>query len=211
MGRDFGVMSHGMADAGKRDLFHAADGDSRRSNTMKRTRKFLRKRFCMLTAAILTGLSALPSHAFADTVDVPVETVYHNGKKFAEISFFPKDVGLGKEGDWFVDPSKYTPSVKLEKATVTAAEYWADIIGDGAKNKDAWTIYLNTNEEKNAGAGSYSYRATGDKNNFLKHEAFIKDQLQDGKEFLVIDQKYLDEHGNKLATGDYGFSEITVG
>ena len=178
---------------------------------MKRTRKFLRKRFCMLTAAVLAGLSALPSYAFAATVDV--ETVYHNGKKFAEISFFPYEVGLGNsdDDDWFVNPSKYTPSAKLEKATVSAAEYWADIIGDGAKNKDAWTIYLNTNEEKNAGAGSYSYRATGEKDIILKHEAFIKDQLQDGKELLVIDRKYLDEHGNKLAAGDYGFSEITVG
>lgn len=168
----------------------------------------------MLTAAVLAGLSALPSDALADElVDVPVETVYHNDKKFAEISFFPFNTGLGKDDDWFVDPSKYTPSVKLEKATVSAAEYWADIIGDGAKNKDAWTIYLNTNEDNSSGAGaaSYSIRATGNKNTFLRHEAFIKDQLQDGKELLVIDQKYLDEHGNMLAAGDYGYSEITVG
>ena len=171
-----------------------------------------RKRICAMTAMILAGLfSALPSHAFADE-PVDVETVYHNGEKFAEISFFPEGKGLGDKNnnDWFVDPSKYTPS-ELEKATVSAAEYWADIIGDGAKNKDAWTIYLNTNEEKNAGAASYSIRATGDKNSFLKHEAFIKDQLQDGKELLVIDQKYLDEHDYKLAAGDYGFSEITIG
>ncbi|SHF06503.1 hypothetical protein SAMN02745190_01795 [Schwartzia succinivorans DSM 10502] len=168
-----------------------------------------------MTAMILAGLfSALPSHAFADdTEDVSVKTVYHNGEKFAEISFFPEGKGLGldKEKDWFVDPSKYTPSVELKKATVSAAEYWADIIGDGAKNKDAWTIYLNTNEEKNAGAASYSIRATGDKNSFLKHEAFIKDQLQDGKELLVIDQDYINQHGTILPAGDYGFSEITVG
>ena len=128
---------------------------------MKRTRNFIRKRFCMLTAAILAGLSVLPSHALADDTEVPVETVYHNGEKFAEISFFPADVGLGKGNYWFIKPSIYTLSEKLQKATVSGVTYWTDMIGDRAKNKDTWTIYVNTENQQNATAGSFSMRSTG--------------------------------------------------
>ena len=71
----------------------------------------------ILAAAILAGLSVLPSHALADDTEVPVETVYHNGEKFAEIGFFPEDVGLGKKGYWFIKPAIYTLSEKLQKAT----------------------------------------------------------------------------------------------
>ena len=177
---------------------------------MKRARKFLRKRFCMLTAAILTGLSALPSHAFADE-PVDVETVYHNGKKFAEISFFPEGKGLGKEGYWFISKATYTLPEKLQKATVSGAAYWVDMIGDRAKNKDTWTLYVTTNEEQNAAAGSSSVRATGDKNEFVAHEEFVKNQLQHGKELSVIDQDYIDDHGTNLPAGDYGYSRIYIG
>ena len=179
---------------------------------MKRARKFLRKRFCMLTAAILTGLSALPSHAFADdTVDVPVEIVYHNGEKFAEISFFPAGVGLGKEDYWFIAPAQYTLSEKLQKATVSSTTYWTGMIGDRAKNKDTWTLYVTTNEEQNASAGSSAVRATGVKNEFVAYEEFVKKQIQHGKELSVIDQDYIDDHGTNLPAGDYGYSRIYIG
>ena len=162
---------------------------------------------------ILAGLfSALPSHAFADEpVDVPVETVYHNGEKFAEISFFPENVGLGKEGDWFVDPSNYTLSEKLQKATVSSAAYWSGILGDGAKNRDAWIIYVNTDTRQNAGAASTSIKSTGNEWNPQKHEQFVKDQIQEGRELLEIEQKYIGKDSIKLPAGEYGFSEITIG
>lgn len=162
---------------------------------------------------LLAGLfSAMPSHAFADeSVDVPVETVYHNGEKFAEISFFPENVGLGKEGDWFVDPSNYTLSEKLQKATVSSAAYWSGILGDGAKNRDAWIIYVNTDTRQNAGASSTSIKSTGNKWNTQKHEQFVKDQIQEGRELLEIEQKYIGKDSIKLPAGEYGFSEITIG
>ena len=166
-----------------------------------------------MTAMILTGLfSALPSHAFADeSVDVPVETVYHNGEKFAEISFFPENVGLGKAGYWFIAPAKYTLSEKLQKATVSSTAYWTDMIGDRAKNKDTWTLYVTTNEEQNASAGSSAVRATGVKNEFVAYEEFVKKQIQQGKELSVIDQDYIDDHGTNLPAGDYGYSRIYIG
>ena len=162
---------------------------------------------------ILAGLfSALPSHAFADeSVDVPVETVYHNGEKFAEISFFPENVGLGKEGYWFIAPAKYTLSEKLQKATVSSTAYWTDMIGDRAKNKDTWTLYVTTEEKQNASAGSSSVSATGDKNEFVGYEEFVKKQIQHGKELSVIEQDYIDEHGTILPPGDYGYSRIYIG
>ncbi len=178
---------------------------------MKRTRNFIRKRFCMLTAAILAGLSVLPSHALADDTEVPVETVYHNGEKFAEIGFFPEDVGLGKKGYWFVKQAIYTLSEKLQKATVSGVAYWTDIIGDRAKNKDTWTLYVTTYKEKNAAADSTSVRATGDKNDYVDYEEFVTNQLQHGKELSVIDQDDIDAHGTNLPAGDYGFSEINIG
>ena len=165
-----------------------------------------------MTAMILVGLSALPSYALADgNVEVPVETLYHDGKKFAEISFFPTDVGLGSAAYWFSDPSKYTLSEKLQKATVSSAAYWSGILGDGAKNRDAWIIYVNTDPKQNAGAASTSIKSTGNEWNIQKHEQFVKDQIQEGRELLEIEQKYIDDHGNKLPAGEYGFSEITIG
>ncbi len=184
---------------------------------MKRTRNFIRKRFCMLTAAILAGLSVLPSHALADDTEVPVETVYHNGEKFAEIGFFPEGVGLGDKGGegkksyWFVQPAIYTLSEMLQKATVSGAAYWTDIIGDRAKNKDTWTLYVTTYEEKNASADSTSVRATGDKNDYVDYEEFVTNQLQHGKELSVIDQDDIDAHGTNLPAGDYGYSRIYIG
>ncbi len=62
---------------------------------MKRTRKFSRKRFCMLTVAILAGLSAATSVAAAEAVSV--EHVRYNGRDFADITFFKQYVGLGDE------------------------------------------------------------------------------------------------------------------
>ena len=59
---------------------------------MKRTRKYLRKRFCMLTAAVLAGLSVSLSVAAAE--DIPVKYVYHDGEKFAAAVFFSENVGL---------------------------------------------------------------------------------------------------------------------
>lgn len=178
---------------------------------MKRVRKFSRKRLYMLTAAILAGLSALPSHALADSTEVPVETVYHNGEKFAEISFFPADVGLGKGNYWFIKPSIYTLSEKLQKATVSGVTYWTDMIGDRAKNKDTWTIYVNTENQQNATAGSFSMRSTGSAQSYVHYEEFVKNQLQHGKKLSEIDQDYIDEHGTMLPAGDYGFSEINIG
>lgn len=158
--------------------------------TLKKSGKVPRKRICALTSAILAGLSALPSCALADgNVEVPVETLYHDGKKFAEISFFPEEAGLGSSAYWFSDPSKYTLSEKLQKATVSSAAYWSGILGDGAKNRDAWIIYVNTDTRQNAGAASTSIRSTGNEWNPQKHEQFVKDQIQEGRELLEIEQK----------------------
>ncbi|WP_462331823.1 hypothetical protein, partial [Schwartzia sp. (in: firmicutes)] len=150
-----------------------------------------------MTAMLLAGLfSAMPSHAFADdTEDVSVKTVYHNGEKFAEISFFPGGKGLGKGDYWFIEPAKYTLSEKLQKATVSSTTYWTGMIGDRAKNKDTWTLYVTTEEKQNASAGSSSVSATGDKNEFVGYEEFVKKQIQHGKELSVIEQDYIDEHG----------------
>lgn len=164
-----------------------------------------------MASAILAGLSALPSCALADgNVEVPVETLYHDGKKFAEISFFPEGVGLGSSAYWFSDPSEYTLLEELQKATVSSAAYWSGILGDGAKNRDAWIIYVNTDAKPNAGASSTSIKSTGNEWNTQKHEQFVKDQIQEGRELLEIEQKYIDD-GNKLPAGEYGFSEITIG
>ena len=212
-GRDVGVMSHGMADAGKRDLFPVADGISRRSNIMKRARKFLRKRFYMLTAAILAGLSALPSMASA--AGLPVKYVYHDGEKFAATVFFPQDVGLvGKRSGrdyYFVRKSTYTLSDNLQNAALSGISYWSDILGDGAKNKQPWEIYVRTYDRPNASAGSRSINSTGDEWRFLREESFVKDQLQKGNKFFVLDQDDMDDHHGVPAEGNYSFSVISLG
>ncbi len=184
---------------------------------MKRTRKFLRKRFCMLTAAILTGLSLAPSVAAADAVEVPLEPLIHNGKTFAEISFFPRNVGLGGENQsgediWYINPSVYTMSEDLLDATMSGAGYWSGILGDGAKNTAPWQIYVNTYNRQNASAESYSWRANGAAlADPLPAGNFVPGQIQNNKAISVIDQEYLDEHDYILAAGDYGYSEITIG
>ena len=180
---------------------------------MKRARKLLRKRFCMLTAAILTGLSALPSVTSAE--ELPVKYVYHDGEKFAATVFFPQDVGLvGKRSErdyYFVRKSTYTLSDDLQNDALSGISYWADILGDGAKNKQPWEIYINTDDRPNASAGSRSVSSTGDNWSFLREESFVKDQIQEGHEYSVLDQAYMDGNDGVPAEGNYGFSAVTIG
>ena len=180
---------------------------------MKRTRKFLRKRFCMLTAAVLAGLSVSLSVAAAE--DIPVKYVYHDGEKFAAAVFFPENVGLvGKRSGndyYFVRKSTYTLSDDLQNDALSGISYWADILGDGAKNKQPWEIYINTDDRPNASAGSRSVSSTGDNWSFLREESFVKDQIQEGHEYSVLDQAYMDDNDGVPAEGNYGFSVVTIG
>ncbi len=62
-------------------------------------RMLSKRRGKFLAAAILAGLFVLPSCASAETVSIPVKYLYHEGQKFAELTFFPEGVGLGNEKD----------------------------------------------------------------------------------------------------------------
>ena len=136
---------------------------------MSKTGILIRRNFCSWASALtLAVFFALPSVAAAETVEVPMESLYHNGQLFAELTFFPKDVGLGQTGSWYyIDPSKYTLPDKLIDATVSSAAYWSGILGDGAKNKTPWQIFITTDEDQNAGATTYALRSTGTEREYL--------------------------------------------
>ena len=172
-------------------------------------RMLSKRRGKFLAAAILAGLFVLPSCASAETVSIPVKYLYHNGQKFAELTFFPEGVGLGNEKDWYVDPSKYTLSEALMEATVSSAAYWSDILGDGAKNTVPWQMLVNTDNDQNASAGTTSLHSDGEKKTELDGENFIAAQLQNGKALSVLDQGTL--VNNIPPAGDYGYSQITIG
>ena len=176
-----------------------------------RTRKLSKRRGNVLTAMILAGLSVLPSVAAAELADVPLEHLYHDGKNFADITFFPKGVGLGCSTFWYVDQAKYTLPETLQKATVSSAAYWSGLLGDGAKNTAPWQIYVNTDQRQNASAGSLSIRSDDRDWNSLPGRFFVSEQIQNGKALSVLDQAYLTAHGNTPAAGDYGYSEVTIG
>ena len=176
-----------------------------------RTRKLSKRRGNVLTAMILAGFSALPSVAAAEIVEVPMEHLYHDGKTFADLTFFPKGTGLGSSAYWYADQSQYTLSETLQSATVSSAAYWSDILGDGAKITQPWQIYVNTDLKQNAGAISKSIRSDGANRNILTAGLFVPEQIQNGKSLSVLNQEYLETHGNTPAAGEYGFSEVTIG
>ena len=179
---------------------------------MSKTGNLIRRNFCSWASALtLAGFSALPSVAAAEIVEVPMEHLYHNGKTFADLTFFPEGAGLGSSTYWYADQSQYTLSETLQSATVSSAAYWADILGDGAKITQPWQIYVNTDLKQNAGAASTSIRSDGANWNSLKGGLFVPEQIQNGKSLSVLDQEYLVAHGNTPAAGEYGFSEVTIG
>ena len=179
---------------------------------MSKTGNLIRRNFCSWASALtLAGFSALPSVAAAEIVEVPMEHLYHDGKTFADLTFFPEGVGLGSSTYWYADPSKYTLSETLQSATVSSAAYWSDILGDGAKITQPWQIYVNTDLKQNAGAISKSIRSDGANKNILTAGLFVPEQIQNGKSLSVLNQEYLEAHGNTPAAGEYGFSEVTIG
>ena len=164
-----------------------------------------------LAAMILAGLASVSSLAYAETdsVEVPMKTLYHNGQPFAELAFFPENVGLGKQGSWYVDAAKYTLSDKLINATTSSGSYWADLLGDGAKNQIPWQIFVTTDESQNASASSYALTSTGTDTKKLSSQSFVMEQIQNGAEYLVLDQDTL--VNNYPPAGEYAYSNITVG
>ena len=178
---------------------------------MSKTGNLIRRNFCSWASALtLAGFSALPSVAAAETVAVPMESLYHNGQLFAELTFFPKDVGLGQTGSWYyIDPSKYTLPDKLIDATVSSAAYWSGILGDGAKNKTPWQIFITTDEDQNASAITYALRSNGTEKEYLWSQNFVVDQIQDGEAYSALDQATL--VNNYPPAGTYTFSKITIG
>ena len=156
---------------------------------MNRVGKFLHKRFCVLTAAILAGLSAATSVAAAE--EVTVEHVRHNGRDFAELAFFPKGYGLGKDGAWYVKPAVYTLPGDLIDAMQTGTSYWADVLGDGVKNTAPWQILVTTDNEQNANAFPRSLRSDGSKAVTCNEQFFVVDQLQEGRALSMLEQETL--------------------
>ena len=164
-----------------------------------------------LAAMILAGLASVPSFAYAesDSVEVPAITLNHNGQPFAELVFFPENVGLGNSSKWYISPAKYTLSDDLINATVASGTYWSDLLGGGAKNQTPWQIFVTTDERQNASASSTSLTSTGTATTSLNAENFVAEQIQEGKEYSVLEQDTL--VNNCPPAGEYAFSEITVG
>ncbi len=177
---------------------------------MSKIGNLIRRKFCSWASALtLAVFSALPSVAAAENVEVPTESLYHNGQKFGEIVFFPQNIGLGKENSWYITPSTYTLSPDLIGATVSGAAYWSDILGDGAKNTEPWQIFVTTNNDQNAYAITYSMRSTGTSTQYLWAQNYIANQIQNGESFSALDQATL--VNNYPPAGVYTFSKITVG
>ncbi|MBP3691129.1 MAG: autotransporter outer membrane beta-barrel domain-containing protein, partial [Schwartzia sp.] len=65
--------------------------------------------------------------------------------------------------------------------------------------------------KQNAGAASTSIRSDGANKNILTAGLFVPEQIQNGKSLSVLNQEYLEAHGNTPAAGEYGFSEVTIG
>ncbi len=173
-------------------------------------RKLSKRRRVLLTAAVLAWLAALPSVAAA-TDPIPVEELDYGGKKFATLVFFPEGVGLGKQDDWYVNPSQYTLDEALRNAAVSGARYWAGILGDGAKNETPWQINVNTDNRQNASAGSYCYHSDGTRVDLLRAGNFIPAQFRNEMHIGVILQTDLDNNHNVPPVGDYAFSEVSIG
>lgn len=177
---------------------------------MSKTGNLIRRKFCSWASALtLAGFSALPSVAAAENVEVPLEPLYHNGRVFAELTFFPENVGLGKTGDWYITLSTYTLPDTLIDATVSGAAYWSGLLGDGARNTQPWQIFVDTDNRQNASATTYSLRSTGTGTTKLWSQNFVMDQIQNGGAYSVLEQETLEN--NIPPAGMYAYSKITIG
>uniref|UniRef100_UPI00260B4B9F autotransporter outer membrane beta-barrel domain-containing protein n=1 Tax=uncultured Anaerovibrio sp. TaxID=361586 RepID=UPI00260B4B9F len=182
---------------------------------MKTWRRTRGNKYCgSLVSAVLIGLMSITSYALAEDEDyyLAQESLKYNDKEFAELLFLAKDNGIGTTGQWLVNPAKYDLSDELIAATADSSMYWVGILGDDAKNKAPWQIFVGTDFDSNAYAGSTNIVSNGVRKAYYSYrpaESFVRNQIKYGDELEKLTPESAET--GVLPAGKYGFSEITVG
>ncbi|MBR1697923.1 MAG: hypothetical protein IJ712_06835, partial [Anaerovibrio sp.] len=182
---------------------------------MKTLRKTMgNKYYRTLVSTVLIGLMSVTSYASAEDEDfyLAEEPLKYNNKEFAELLFLSKGNGIGITGQWLVSPPKYDLTDELIAATVGSSMYWVGILGDDAKNKEPWQIFVGTNFESNAYAGSYNIVSNGVRSAYSSYrnaESFVRNQIKYGDDLEELTPENAET--GVLPAGKYGFSVITVG
>ncbi|WP_295920071.1 autotransporter outer membrane beta-barrel domain-containing protein, partial [uncultured Anaerovibrio sp.] len=182
---------------------------------MKTWRKTMgNKYYRTLVSTVLIGLMSVTSYASAEDEDfyLAEEPLKYNNKEFAELLFLSKGNGIGITGQWLVSPPKYDLTDELIAATVGSSMYWVGILGDDAKNKEPWQIFVGTDFDSNAYAGSTNIVSNGVRKAYYSYrpaESFVRNQIKYGDELEKLTPESAET--GVLPAGKYGFSEITVG
>ncbi|WP_027407099.1 hypothetical protein, partial [Anaerovibrio sp. RM50] len=178
-------------------------------------RKTMRNKYYRtLVSTVLIGLMSVTSYASAEDDDYYLAEVplKYNNKEFAEMLFLPQGNGIGITNQWLVKPPKYDLPDELIAATAGSSMYWVDILGDDAKNKEPWQIFVGTNFESNAYAGSYNIVSNGARRAYSSYrnaESFVRNQIKYGDDLEELTPENAET--GVLPAGKYGFSAITVG
>ncbi|MBE6106545.1 autotransporter outer membrane beta-barrel domain-containing protein, partial [Anaerovibrio lipolyticus] len=183
---------------------------------MNKRKQISRKKMYVLSAALLAGsVSMAPIASAADSPYIASEEITFGDNVFAEINFLKEGKGIGRgqnDKDYIVDKAVYTLPKKLIQGTLDSTVYWSDILGAGAKNTTPWQIFVNTDNDQNAGATSHAIESDGvaQATNSYNHAAnYIGEQIQDGVVLSTI--TYDNAKTGVLPKGNYGLSEITIG
>ena len=170
----------------------------------------------VLSAALLAGsVSMAPIASAADSPYIASEEITFGDNVFAEIKFLKEGEGIGRgqgDKDYIVDKALYNLPKELIQGTLDSTVYWSDILGAGAKNTTPWQIFVNTDNDQNAGATSHAIESdgVGQATNSYNHAAnYIGEQIQDGVVLSTI--TYDNAKTGVLPKGNYGLSEITIG
>lgn len=180
---------------------------------MKKTKK------TKLTAALLLAFAAMPLDALAaDFVEsgdyIETQTISVNDNPFMEINYITdkSSIGdlVGQKPLWSI---KYRDgdAISLIDAIKAGAQYWADMLGPYAKNKTPWQVFVTTDYQQNATAGSASLivDAKGE-NAYQNGECYVADQIQSGRELNTLTPDIV-KNGEVTQAGNYGFGNVTIG